>query len=292
MTITATAGTCTAVQSSRIGYTNGCRCLGCSAAHRAYNQQRRRRIAYGTWKHRTDADTVRSHLKTLSAAGIGLRRVADLSGVPLNTLYAVRYREQVWHDTATAVLAVTVENATLADGALVDATGTVRRIQALTAIGWSITAQAQRMRRGARAHAHLLYATQVTAGIARLVARQYEQLSGTAAPVGQYSLRTRRWAMGQGWPPPLAWEDVDIDDPDAVPNLGADTDDFVDEVLVERVAAGLAPFKALNDAERAVLFQGPASGWTDSQAARLLRMSVVTVDRWRARAAGAEHVAA
>lgn len=103
----------------------------------------------------------------------------------------------------------------------IDSTGTMRRLQALAAIGWAAPALAtrtghtriaiQHWRRGRlpRVHRHTH----------QLIADLYNQLWDT--PGG--STYTRRHAARAGWAPPLAWDDQSIDDPTAHPDRGAPT---------------------------------------------------------------------
>lgn len=99
--------------------------------------------------------------------------------------------------------------------ALVDKTGTVRRLQALAAIGWSPHdlaerldcryTQVQQLRGSER--------PRVQRQIAEKVAAIYEELQGT--PGGNE--KARAWAEKLGWAAPLAWDDDAIDNPAAQP---------------------------------------------------------------------------
>jgi plasmid maintenance system antidote protein VapI len=106
---------------------------------------------------------------------------------------------------------------------LVDAAGTVRRMRALAAIGWSPTALAPHLNttpvrvQGIRGG----YRPTVTRETADRVAAVYNQLSGTPGP----SASTRGWATRYGWPPPLLWDGLDIDDPDTQPHPDTPTAD-------------------------------------------------------------------
>lgn len=97
------------------------------------------------------------------------------------------------------------------------AVGTVRRVQAMARLGWS---------RRAFAHAAGISEGTLSAAICRgrihprlaaAVADAYERLSGT---VGPSSKSVARRAARDRWAPPIAWEDVDIDDPAARPDFG------------------------------------------------------------------------
>lgn len=102
---------------------------------------------------------------------------------------------------------------------IIDATGTIRRLQALAAIGWSGPELGARLgyrpSNAAQRVADLRNprSGRVFATSARAVAALYERLSGTPGP----SDKTRARAHAAGWAPPLLWEDADIDNPDAQP---------------------------------------------------------------------------
>ena len=131
------------------------------------------------------------------------------------------------------------------DPAYTDATGTRRRLQALIAIGWPIRELAQQM--GWTGNPGLLLygkRNQVHKHTAALVAEVYDRLWNVPGP----SARSRRAARQAGYAPPLAW-DV-IDDPAAVPNLGAAVDVLPDEEAVRRALAGQTTFSRLQPADR------------------------------------------
>ena len=100
----------------------------------------------------------------------------------------------------------------------VPSVGTIRRIRALWAIGWPSAVIAERLgwtiearvtnlaRRGT--DRQYVYAT-----TARMVRALYDELSMTPGPSPQTRLR----AIRAGYAPPLAWNDDEIDDPDAQP---------------------------------------------------------------------------
>lgn len=128
----------------------------------------------------------------------------------------------------------------------VDATGTHRRIRALMAIGHRLRDIAAELGRSYDAVDKWLLAGSVHRDTARAVADLYERRSGTPGPHKGRRTRSRR----RGYAPPLAWDDVDIDDPDATPNLGGVDDDLVDEVALQQALAGTLPYRRLRPAER------------------------------------------
>lgn len=106
-------------------------------------------------------------------------------------------------------------------GRKVPGIGTVRRLRALIAIGWSQSDLAARLgvtqqqvsllTRGIHPEVHVSTREAVT--------RLYDQLSMTVPthrPAHSVN-RTRADAARKGWAPPLAWDDDQIDNPDAQP---------------------------------------------------------------------------
>ena len=168
-----------------------------------------------------DAAPVRTHLATLRAAGMTWRAIGEVCGVTASALCAIGLGQTSTVNAVRArrILAVrpgaVYARANVAGH--VPAVGARRRIRALLAIGWT--------------HAHICQ----TAGLPRMrsavvlsqagdlvalathdrIAAAYDELSMRQGP----SVRNRRL----GYPPPLAWDDETIDDPDATPDLGART---------------------------------------------------------------------
>lgn len=147
-----------------------CRCIPCSKANSEAEIQRERQKAYGRYHKYVPAEFVREHLRELGEYGIGLKRVAKLSGVSTGTLskimfgvYAppegafqgckgkgVRVREpsrRVLRSTAEKIYAVEAIPANLGAGqADHERTPTARlHLQALVALGWSQSKLATRL---------------------------------------------------------------------------------------------------------------------------------------------------
>lgn len=107
---------------------------------------------------------------------------------------------------------------------LVNATGTHRRIQALWALGHNSATIGAVINIGEHHVQRIVhYRDFVGYHTWHLIDRAYRELSMTPGTSGHTRNRARR----AGYAPPLAWEGVDIDDPDAQPNLG-DTHDRQD----------------------------------------------------------------
>jgi transcriptional regulator with XRE-family HTH domain len=214
----------------------GCRCEQCRAVVRVYSNQRNRLKAYGQWQPYVDAEPARQHVKALMAYGIGWMRIADLAGVPRGSVSRLLYgatnpprppSHRIRPETEQKLLAVTAtpENRGATTG--VDATGTRRRLQALVAVGWSIRRMAVRL---GMEHATLSTVangsrTTVYASTAQAVAALYDDLWNQQPPQATKNervsvVKAKRQAQRLRWAPPGAWDDDEIDNPDARPNLG------------------------------------------------------------------------
>jgi len=68
-----------------------CRCPDCREANRLAGRARSRAIAYGRWTPYVDTTPIRQHVQRLRAAGIGIDRIIELSGVGSGTLRQVLY---------------------------------------------------------------------------------------------------------------------------------------------------------------------------------------------------------
>jgi len=180
-----------------------------------------------------DAGAARAHVCALGQAGIGWKRAAALAGVSTGAMSKLLYggpgnREparRIRPATAAAILAVRPEARSLGGSALVDATGTHRRLQALVAGGWSQAKLGARLGMTPANFATMMRRGQVTASTARAAAAVYDQLWNQSPPeTGQRekiaAARARNRARAHGWAPPLAWDEERIDQPDAQPAEG------------------------------------------------------------------------
>jgi hypothetical protein len=123
--------------------------------------------------------------------------------------------------------------------AKVDATGTVRRVQALLALGHThpeIAAAAGGPKNISK-NVILNRYDNLHADVAAAISRAYEALSMTV-PTHWRARECARRAKALGYLPPLAWDD--IDDPNERPRRGSDhaRKDDIDPVVVARVLDG------------------------------------------------------
>ena len=159
---------------------------------------------------------------------------------------------------------------------LIDSTGTVRRLRALYAIGWTSSDIAPMLGCTPARVGHLISGKRVTVHrhTASRVDSVYRQLCMTvpqdpdvlAPRMTRTRARQRRQSAAKGWVPPLAWDD--IDDPDETPALG-DIDTDLDHAVVFRVLSGDWHLTANLPERIAVLSKWQAAGRTDNDLERL-----------------------
>ncbi|MYR36310.1 hypothetical protein GTX14_04475 [Streptomyces sp. SID4944] len=202
---------------------HGCKCDTCRNGYTAWQRNRYRRRGYGTWQPFVDAEPIRQHILTLHGSGMSYASIAQAAGMYEATLRGFLYalgpksprKEKATHEIAARILAVTPDP--MLSG-WVDATGTRRRIQALAANGWPMSALATFIGVNSGSVNRFTRQTRVYADTARAVAEVYGKYA-TASPqdhgVPQWkSDRHRREAQTKQWPDPTWWEDMGrIDDP-------------------------------------------------------------------------------
>jgi hypothetical protein len=122
---------------------------------------------------------------------------------------------------------------------IVPALGMQRRIQALSALGWSTAEVARRAGMHPEHLPRMMRVDTVTRATHERIDKVYRELSmrlPTEHPQAIAVVRNR--ARRNGWPPPLAWDN--IDNPDERPHVGRShtPKDDVDEVVVQRLLDG------------------------------------------------------
>jgi hypothetical protein len=119
---------------------------------------------------------------------------------------------------------------------LVPSLGSHRRIQALARLGWSAREISRRLGRERSFIQKVMTRATLEQATVDAIGRLYDDLSMTwcTAPT---AARVAATARARGWPPPLAWDDEDLDNPDGQPHSDEEENDL-DPVVVDRIMAG------------------------------------------------------
>ncbi len=198
-------------------------------ARNRWARRRRRLIGYGQWQPFTTAEPVRQHVLAIKASGMGLAGIVKHTSVSIGSLEHLLYGKdnyppavKIRTESAQALLGYWPALDDYEDRAVIDATGTRRRMQALAVAGWPSKAIHRRIRVGNPQTIEKLKArTKVTARIARTIRDFYDEVSAKTAE--DYGVepwvagRTRAWAAKRQWAGPEAWDPDTIDDPQAHP---------------------------------------------------------------------------
>lgn len=167
------------------------------------------------------ADPIREHVNQLRAAGMGQKRIADLAGIPPHVIRSLLHNfsghppvSRLQAASAKAILAVQPDPRLLLRR---DPRGTRRRIQALSARGWTLSAMSRLLGMPVQGVHALLSVRWVTPETFERVRVLYEQLWDQEPPQGTPAERkaaayAKTVARKHGWVPPLAWDDIDWDD--------------------------------------------------------------------------------
>lgn len=241
--------------------THRCRCQRCHDAKNATQRAYRKNLAYGR-PPTTSAAPVRAHVRKLQRFGIGIPRIAELSGVGKRSVSTLMYGrrdkrgklvkpKRVTVATANAILAVEPvrENLSSRVGAL-SARGAQRRIQALAAVGWSLSKIGVHLGVSPERVRDILAAEKISRGLHERVCATFDEIWDQTPPIDTVPeriayIRTVNMAASRGWVPPAAWDDIDTDHRAATRYR---FDPTIDEIAVELSVEGHRP--NLNTAER------------------------------------------
>jgi hypothetical protein len=252
-----------------------CRCEPCAAARKAQDGWRRRQQAYGRYQRYVDASPVREHVRALMDAGMGLKRIVKVSGVSQGALWKLMYGKRqpdgtqapsrrVLRETAEKLYALDPNWGAplqLADGAVLDeqtSAAAARKLQALVALGWPMSAIGRRL--GLNSTRNVIPVVKgerrITVATAKKADALFDELCmtlPTAETRFQQAAITRslNFAKQHGWLPPLALDDLD--------QSGDELLDDIDEVAIQRLMGGDLTVR-LSNAERVELVRR----WTAS----------------------------
>jgi hypothetical protein len=159
---------------TRIKYVGGCKCVPCRAANSRYETERAAARKAGLSNGIVSSKKARRHILMLASVGVGYKAVADASDVWKTIVLSIRTggRQRIRQETERRILSVTKD--ACADGALVDADPTWKKIAELQVEGFTKSELARRL--GYRTPALQFKHSEVLASTASKVERFYRQI--------------------------------------------------------------------------------------------------------------------
>lgn len=204
----------------------GCGRPECVAAMRRARARRKLDICRGL-RQRVPAEPTRVHIGRLLLAGVSVREMAEQSGAAHTTISRIRSGAAmtIWRSTADAVLGIRLPEMARPGGlSYVPAVGSVRRLQALAARGFTLTAVAGALecstrlvfmvRSGKRRSVHV----ETHQAVARLYERWWnaDPVENGVAPDRVKACIGN--ARQHGWASSGHWDDEALDDPAGFPD--------------------------------------------------------------------------
>lgn len=198
---------------------HSCRCSACREASMALQRATRRAKALGRG-YLTDAEPARQHVRDLMDGGMGWKRIALAAGVSMKSLSALLYgrgsddprppRKQISRMLEAKILAVELVPTTVV------AVGSARRVQALSAAGWSIARVAKRMSAQPSYLGRVVRHpdARIRVETAQRIEAVFDELWDKTPPAANNleAARVRRVrldAAAKGWVTAAAWDDID-----------------------------------------------------------------------------------
>lgn len=191
------------------------RARGMCKAH--YENHRERMVAYGRWDTgRVSTEPVKAHIRMLNTAGMGGRVIAAQSGVSQYQVWAILNNRLATTSSELVEKILAVAPTDLHPSSLIDSTGSVRRLRALIASGYTRHELAAELDRPRPWMNHIIAGKRpkVMVHTRDRVAEMYARLQ----MVPGSSERSRKEAETKGWAVPFLWDDEQIDLPGGAPS--------------------------------------------------------------------------
>lgn len=209
-------GTPSRARGSRYSGIPRCYCQPCRVAERAYTKHRNYLASTGR-SVLVDVAPARTHLRYLTDNGDALTVLAEQLDCPRGTLASVLNgpRKRINRTLANQILIIRPGHAS-AGNRSVPAVGATRKIRALIALGHALRTISLAAGMENTTASNLLNGKPETIHyeLAQRVHKGYRALCSTP---GTHTRSLRR-AQREGWAPPAAWDDEQIDDPNAAPD--------------------------------------------------------------------------
>jgi hypothetical protein len=230
-----------------------CRLPECVRRYNERNTARLRAHRAGAYDQLIDVTPTRQHICRLMSVDMSADAIAKAAGVSVHSIldilrpHATRRRgkrQRISPQLAAKILAVRPDART---SGRVDATGTVRRVQALVALGWPVNHIASRAGLSAENSSYILRRPRVYASTAKAIADVYEELRRKRPEkngvIKAHVAVAKNRAARAKWAPPRYWDQHPgaIDDPDFEPLYGV-----TKREIVAQDANELMRFSGLN----------------------------------------------
>jgi len=230
-----------------------CDCEPCKLARRRTAKQAAHRRDRGL-STLVDATPARLHAQRLADAGMGRAEIARLADIDVVSITRLLRGDMATmrRDRATRILSVTLRPVTEQALGLVPACGIIRRAEALACLGWSQIEVLRRAGLGTHSIETARRTGMCFASTRAAIAAVYDELWDQWPPETPSTIRTRTIAARRGYAPAMAWDDDDLDNPDARPHVGQArayghaADDLVDAILCGRSLAEITASRGVN----------------------------------------------
>lgn len=174
-----------------------------------------------------DARPAGTHAARLRLLGWSDNAIAKRAGVAQSQVWHIRNgRKQSHAKVVNAILSVPLDLADSMYG--VDSTGTRRRVGALNWMGHSRAWIAAQIGWGTHGLMTVIYRPRVSSALAKAVGKVFDEW----AHIPGNSPQSASMAKAHGALPKAAWEGVDIDDPNARPNVTGYDEDTVRALML------------------------------------------------------------
>lgn len=265
-----------------------CGCSDCRERNRAKGASYRARVATGDvdpWVR--DLRALRKHVMNLRSKGMTVGQIKDRAGMSEKSVLFIcnrRYKQvsRIVHDS---LMGVQFTPKPTNDWDVIDGTGTRRRLQALTRMGWTGTDLMGRLGKSPSYSSHMLRSDVVERRTAKQVQDLYDELWDQTPPDTTGSRRAKLRAERNGWPPPLAWDDESIDNPDHEPDQGAEPRkrppaERLEPAVVDAAINGERPPLSATERREVITFLNERY-WSADRIAEHIDCNPRTVDRIR-----------
>jgi uncharacterized protein YerC len=264
-----------------------CRCTDCRAHRAKQERDREARARAGRTQEYVNAIITVPRIMQLMREDWTYADIEAVSGVSVPTISRIMrgVTVRVERETADAILGTHPKMRHRApEPRKVDATGTIRRIRALVAVGWTFWGISQKAGHGNTWALQVTTSSMVTPATRDLIARLYDELWATEPPrvtadEKRAYRRSRSLAVKHGWASPLMWDDDTIDDPGAEPELPTTEELWAD--AVDSALAGEQP-QLTPEQRREVISILNERRWSGKKIADHIGCNVKTVERIRA----------